>query len=173
MRAITVGGLPGTGTSTLCRLLAARTGLTYVYAGQLFRDEAKARGMSLADFGRLCQSDPSVDRALDDQQAALLHGPPLLLEGRLAGWLAHQNGIDAVKVWLTCDLEERVRRVAERDGGDTKEQREAILEREASEADRYRRYYGLDLGDMTPYDLVLDATAATPEVLAAAVLQAP
>ena len=30
---VTVGGLPGTGTTTLCKLLQAQLGLPYTYAG--------------------------------------------------------------------------------------------------------------------------------------------
>lgn len=170
MNTLTIGGLPGTGTSTLCKLLQQRTDLDYTYAGQIFRDAAKARGMDLAAFGALCQEDPSVDQALDDQQLALLRGGDLILEGRLSGWLAARHDVPALKVWITCGQDERLRRITERDGGDVDAQRAKTLEREASEADRYRRYYGADLNDLSIYDLVLDSTEMTPEQLADAVL---
>lgn len=170
--AITVGGLPGTGTSTLCRLLQERTGLQYVYAGQIFRDEAARRGMDLADFGRLCERDPSVDQALDEQQVAFLREGGLILEGRLSGWLAYRERIPALKVWITCRTSERVARIVEREGGDPDAQRARMLERQESEAERYKRYYGIDLRDMAPYDLVLDSTHSPPEVLAEAVANA-
>ncbi len=169
---ITVGGLPGTGTSTLCRLLTEQTGLPYTYAGQIFRDEAGRRGMTLAEFGALCQKDPSVDQALDARQVELLRGEPLVLEGRLAGWLAHRNDIAAHKIWVTCDDQERIRRLVERDGGDAHEQAANATEREASEADRYKRYYGIDLADLAIYDQVLDSTRQRPEELLAAVKEA-
>ncbi len=54
----------------------------------------------------------------------------------------------------------------QRDGGDLETQREATWAREQSEADRYRRYYGVDLKDMSYYDIVLDSTTMTPEQLA-------
>ncbi len=171
-RSLTVGGLPGTGTSTLCRLLRDQLGLPYTYAGQIFRDEAARRGLSLAQFGKLCQQDPSVDRGLDARQVDLLAAGGLILEGRLSGWLAHENQLPALKVWVTCDDAERARRVAERDGGDVEAQRAAMLEREASEADRYRRYYGVDLTDLSVYDLVLDSTSTAPDDLARQVLAA-
>ncbi len=169
---LTVGGLPGTGTSTLCRLLQDALGLPYTYAGQIFRDEAARRGMSLADFGRLCQQDPSVDKGLDAQQVELLRAGSLILEGRLSGWLAHANDVPALKVWVVCDDDERARRVTERDGGDVEHQRHAMLEREVSEADRYRRYYGVDLADHSFYDLVLDSTHLLPAQLAQRVIAA-
>lgn len=169
---ITVGGLPGTGTSTLCTILQRRTGLPYVYAGQIFREEAARRGMDLADFGRLCEKDPSVDRALDARQLELLRQGPLILEGRLSGHIAHRNGVPALKVWLECEGQERIRRVVERDGGDVADQEHRVHERERSEALRYRLHYGIDLGDTAVHDLVLDSTRSSPEQLADAVLAA-
>jgi cytidylate kinase len=60
---VTVGGLPGTGTSTLCRLLERELGLPYVYAGQIFRQEAAARGLSLAELNELaCTTTASTTR---------------------------------------------------------------------------------------------------------------
>ena len=170
---ITVGGLPGTGTSTLSHLLSDRTGLRYEYAGALFRAEAARREMSLAQFGALCESDPAVDRSLDDRQVELLREGGLLLEGRMAGWLANHHGLARVHtVWVTCDDGERFRRIAGRDGEDTEAARAATITREASEADRFLRYHGADLTDLSGYDIVLDSTSATPDQLADAVLDA-
>lgn len=169
---VTVGGLAGTGTSTLCRLLAAHLDLPYTYAGSLFRQEAARRGLSLVEFGQLCQDDPSVDRSLDDRQLALLREGGVLLEGRMAGWLAERHGLDAFTVWVTCDEDERMRRITERDGGDVAAQRVRTLEREASEHARFAAYHGADLTDTSIYDLVLDSTSSAPTALADAVLDA-
>ncbi|MFO1532574.1 MAG: (d)CMP kinase [Thermoplasmatota archaeon] len=166
MTTITVGGLPGTGTSTLCRLLKDRLGLPYHYAGALFREEAKRRGMSLAEFGALSQKDPSIDEALDDRQLFLLKRGNLVLEGRLSGWLAQRHKVTALKVWIVCDEPVRIRRLVDRDGGTIEAQADATWEREQSEADRYRRYYGVDLTNLSFYDLVLDSTHKLPEELA-------
>ncbi len=166
MTTVTVGGLPGTGTSTLCKLLQERLGIPYHYAGAIFREEAKRRGLSLADFGALCQKDPSIDEALDDRQLFLLKRGNVILEGRLSGWLAQRHRLTALKIWIHCDEKERVRRLVQRDGGDLETQREATWAREQSEADRYQRYYGVDLKEMSYYDLVLDSTGTTPEQLA-------
>lgn len=167
---ITVSGLPGAGTTTLCRQLQERLDLPYTYAGRIFREQAEARGLSLSEFGALCQADPRVDQELDAQQTRLLEeaadGGSLLLEGRLAGWLAHRNEIPALKVWVDCDATERIHRVQDRDGGDLSTQIQNTREREQSEMDRYQRYYGIDLADMTPYDLVVDSKAHSAEELA-------
>lgn len=163
---VTVGGLPGTGTTTLCRLLQDRLSLPYTYAGALFREEARARGLDLAAFSALSQKDPSIDAALDDRQLFLLRKGGLILEGRLSGWLANRHKLGAIKVWVVCDEPERLRRIVDRDGGTLKEQADATWAREQSEADRYRRYYAADLKDLSFYDVVLDSTHKLPNQLA-------
>lgn len=171
-RSLTVSGLPGAGTTTLCRLLRDDLGLPYTYAGQIFRDEAARRGMDLAEFGALCQDDPRVDQDLDRQQVELLTKGGLILEGRLSGLLAHRDGLPALKVWVDCRDGERHRRIQEREGGELAHLVHETLQRERSEADRYQRYYGFDLADRTAYDLVLDSTRTPPQALRDAVVAA-
>ena len=169
---LTVGGLPATGTTTLCRLLERALQLPYIYAGQLFREEAARRGMTLAEFNARAGEDPSVDRALDDQQLEFLRRGGVILEGRLAGWLAHTHGLPAFKVWIVCDEAERIRRSVERDGGDAPSQAASMADREARERDRYLRYYGADLSDLSFYDLICDSTSVGPDELRDRVLEA-
>src|SRR3546814_7760531 len=69
-----------------------------------------------------------------------------------------------------CDEAVRGKRVAIRDGS-TAEQ--AVVDnkaRETLEHDRYRSVYGIDLGDRSAYDLVLDSSAEAPPELAEAIL---
>jgi cytidylate kinase len=170
---ITVSGLPGTGTSTLCRLLETKLNVPYLYAGQIFRNQAAKKGMTLAEFGQLCELEDSVDRGLDDEQVRLLKSADeqgLILEGRLSGWLAHQNHISALKIWVSCEENERVRRLVERDGGDPADQLASMHARQASENTRYQTYYGIQLTDMSPYDLILDSTHQSPAEMATLVM---
>ena len=62
---ISVGGLPGSGTSTVCEILEERTGLEYIYAGRIFREMAEEKGMTLEEFSTFCEKDDTVDRELD------------------------------------------------------------------------------------------------------------
>ena len=67
MPKITVSGHPGSGTSSLVKKLMEYYNWDSVNGGQIFRNEAKARNMSLAAFGKLCNEDESVDRELDEK----------------------------------------------------------------------------------------------------------
>lgn len=124
---------------------------------------AAERGLSLAEFAALAEADDAIDRALDDRLTDRARAGEVVLESRLAGWLATRAGLDALRVWLACDDAERARRVSGRDGHDLEVAIDANRVREASERQRYRDYYDIDLLDLTVYDLVIDTEHRSPE----------
>jgi cytidylate kinase len=162
---ITISGVPGSGKTTVAKLLAQRLGLPHVYAGDLFRREATRRGLTLEQFNSLCEQDHSIDRQLDADMAERARRGNVVLEGRLAGFLAAENRLDALKVWLDADDEVRARRVAEREHRDWHDVLDANRIRHRSDALRYRMIYGFDLGDTQVYDVVLTTDHRTPEAL--------
>jgi cytidylate kinase len=162
---ITLSGLPGSGTSTVARTVASRLGLAHLDGGTVFRSLAAERGMSLAAFAQVAEGDDSIDRALDDRLVARARDGDVLVESRLAGWLATRAELAALRIWIDCDEVERARRVGARDGHDTGAALATNREREASERTRYLGFYGIDLTDLSIYDLVVDSTSTPPEAI--------
>lgn len=169
---ITLSGLPGSGTSTVARMVAADLGLEHLDGGTVFRGLARERGKTLADFAREAEGNDAIDRALDDRLTERARKGDVLVESRLAGWLVTGAQLDGLRVWIECDETERARRVAGRDHHQADEALAANREREASERDRYQRYYGIDLTDRSIYDLVLDSTDVGPLDLVALIVEA-
>jgi len=170
---VAIGGLPGSGKSTAASLYARRHGCVHVSAGALFREQAKARGMSLEAFGTFAEAHPEVDRELDDRILARTrelsaHGD-VVTDGRLQPALLGRGGVPALRVLLDAPLQVRAERVAKRDGLRVAEARARIEEREASERRRYREIYGLDANDRAHYDLVLDSVRLSPEAIVDAI----
>jgi len=163
MTIITISGLPGSGTTTVAKLLEKKTGITYVYSGDIFRKMAKKHKMSLEDFGRYCEKHREVDEELDRYQLGILKKGNVILEGRISGWIAQHSTIDSLKVVLEADLKTRVERIIKREKGDFKKRKQEIVEREKSEATRYKKYYNIDVSDVSIYDLVIDSSDKTPE----------
>jgi len=160
---LTVTGPPGSGKSTACKIIRQRTGLDYIYAGQIFRERAKELGLSLEEFGSLCERDSSFDVDLDMRMLERARSGDAILEGRMIGALCWRDGIPAYKVYVDADPKVRARRVQEREGGDLSIIEDAILERERSERMRYLGLYGLDHMDRKIYDLWVDSSKLTPE----------
>ena len=167
---ITISGLPGSGKTTVARLVATTLGLEHVYAGDLFRRQAAAHGLSLEEYARRAETDHSIDRALDEQMRERARGGNAVLEGRLAAFMADAAGMRALRVFLDAPEPVRATRIAGREGGDAGERLAQIQAREASDARRYRAIYGFDYHDPSRYDLVLATDGRTPEELAAAIV---
>lgn len=163
---VTLSGLPGSGTSTAARLIAEALGLDHVDGGSIFRGLATEAGLSLADFALRAEADDQIDRTLDDRLIERARTGQVVLESRLAGWLAHRAGLPGLLVWIHCDDHERAARVANRDGGNVDAAYALNRAREASEALRYRRFYDVDITDLGLYDLVIDSTTITPAAVA-------
>ncbi len=167
---ITISGTPGSGKSTVARLLQARLALPYIYAGDIFRREAERRGLSLPDLNFLAETDHAIDRQLDQAMLEYARQGNAILEGRLAGFFARQEKIPALKVYLTATDAVRAQRVAEREGRDWRQWLEDNRVRHSSDAKRYKEIYGFDLDDTSIYDLVLETDSQTPEALAESIL---
>jgi cytidylate kinase len=99
---ITISGLPGSGTTTLGRLLADRYNCEYVSAGEVFRSMAAECSLSLTEFGSLCEKDPGVDKLIDERQRIIaLRSDMIVAEGRLSGWMIPEADI---KIWLFASV---------------------------------------------------------------------
>ncbi|MCU1370352.1 MAG: cmk [Ilumatobacteraceae bacterium] len=169
---ITLSGLPGSGTSTVARTVASRLGLDHLDGGTVFRTLASERGVTLAAFARIAEADDAIDRALDDRLVERATVGDVVLESRLAGWLATRAALRALRIWIHCDEVERARRVGARDGHDPDEALTANQEREASERQRYQDFYGIDLRDVSIYDLIVDSTSTPPDAVIDQIIEA-
>lgn len=153
---ITVSGPPGSGTTTLAEAISSRFDLEHVSSGDVFRSMAREREMSLAEFGRVAEEDPEIDREIDERQTEIgRENDDIVLEGRLSGWMVEDADL---RVWLDAPVEVRAERVAEREGQTVEEASDEIEEREASESKRYQEIHGIDIDDLSIYDIIIDTS---------------
>lgn len=152
---LTISGLPGSGTTTVSRIISERHDLGMVSAGEVFRSLAKEYGMDLAEFGALAESDDSIDLKIDERQKEIAATQDnIVLEGRLAGHMAEKG----LKIWIKAPVDERVRRIIARESGSFDDKLKETIVREASEATRYSSIYDIDISDLSAYDLVIDSS---------------
>ena len=153
-RVIAIGGLHGTGKSSVSDRISKEFSLKRVSAGVIFRRLAKERGMTLEEFSRIAEGDEEIDRLLDDTLKDEAKNGNVILDGQLAAWMA--GDFADLKILLTAPLEMRIKRIAERDGTDYEYARRETVTREGSEKARYKEYYGVDISDQSIYDLIIN-----------------
>ncbi|QRV14718.1 AAA family ATPase [Haloterrigena salifodinae] len=161
---LTVSGPPGSGKSTTAELLADRFDLEHVSGGDIFRELAEERDYTPLEFNKLAEENDQIDRDLDRRLYEIaVERDDLVLESRLAGWLAGEQA--DFRFWLDAPARVRGERIAEREEKDPERATEETKAREASEAKRYQEYYGIDIRDLTIYDLSVNTARWGPDAV--------
>jgi cytidylate kinase len=152
---ITISGPPGSGKSTLSKIISVRLGLELVSMGDIFRKCAQDRCMSLDEFGQIARCNEKIDREIDEMQKNIAYEKAnILIEGRLSGFLVDAD----LKVWLKAPLDVRAQRISKRECKSVAEAMKETSDREECERERYLKYYDIDIKDLSVYDIVIDSS---------------
>lgn len=153
---VTVSGPHGTGKSTYARALAEALGLRYVCAGELFREIAKERKMTLEAFSKMAANDPAIDKMIDERTQAEAKRGGVVIDAQLGAWMV--KDLAQVKVLITAPDEVRFRRIAKRDRISVAAAKKETLARELIQKRRYKKYYGINVDDLSIYHLKIDTS---------------
>ncbi|NPA24066.1 MAG: AAA family ATPase [Crenarchaeota archaeon] len=156
MVVIAVSGQPASGKTTIAKKLAEHYGLRYISNGMLFRKLAEQRGIPFLEFHKLAEQDENIDRQIDAMAIEEAKKGNVVIEGHLAGWVL--KDIADVKIYLKASLEVRARRLAQRENMSIEDAIREIKFREESNRKRYLKIYGIDINDLSVFDIVIDTT---------------
>lgn len=162
---ITVTGDPGSGKSTFARAVAEKLGFRLITTGNIFRRLAAERGVSITELNELAETQAELDHQVDQYLISLNDtAENIVLDSRM-GWFFVR---DCLKIRLTVDIDVAVDRIFK----DTADMRESfpdmktavdeVRRRKQSEIARYRKLYGVDIGDPSNFDLVIDTSHKAP-----------
>ncbi|HMK83914.1 MAG TPA: AAA family ATPase [Candidatus Bathyarchaeia archaeon] len=167
---ITISGPHGTGKSTYARALAKALELRYVCAGELFRELAHEKTMTLEVFSKYAANNPEVDKLIDERTREEARGGGVVIDAQLGAWVL-KNDAD-LKLLLVASDEIRFNRIAGRERVSFETAKRETLAREQIQRDRYKKYYGIDVTDHTIYDLKIDTGLQSIEKTKAMIIEA-
>ena len=174
---ITISGTPGSGKSTVAKILVERLKAERIYVGGIRRQLARDKGMTLNELNEYAKEHPETDVDVDKKSAAeakqLDHdGKTVIVEGRTQFHFLPKS----IKVFMTVSMDEGAKRIwkdlqdqeasSQRNEGSyasIEELIKGLKQREENDAQRYLKYYGFDHRDKKNYDFVIDTTNLTPE----------
>ncbi|MCX8178726.1 MAG: cytidylate kinase family protein [Candidatus Aenigmarchaeota archaeon] len=160
MVVIAISGLAGSGTSTLAKMLAKKLGLKYFSPGEYFKSHSSGsneteRVMDVFKSGK--GSDKDFHKKIDEMQIDLGKKGNIVICGKLS--ILMLKDIADYKIWVECDLKERARRTAKRDGIRFEDALKALKEREKLQLKEWKKDYGIDYTSQKKMaDLIIDNT---------------
>lgn len=135
---ITIFGLAGTGTSSVGKALAEKLGYKFKSSGNIFREQAKEKGLSIYEYDELVRSDVKYDIELDNLVGKFGEdNNNFIFESRLAWFFIP----DSIKIKLICDEEVTFERISDRENISIEEAKEKTIKRAKTLEERYAKVY--------------------------------
>lgn len=163
---ITISGKPGSGKSSVAKLIADKLKLKHYSMGDLQRKYAKEKGITIEELCKLEAKDPKIDKDIDNYQTKLSEKEDnFIIDGRLSFYFIPRS----IKIYLDCSYEEGAKRIyndtitnkrdsSERKTKSFKEAKDILIKRVETDRKRFLKYYKVDFLDLNNYDLVVDTT---------------
>ena len=105
---ITLTGNLGSGKTNICNILEKEVGFEIIKSGELFREIANERKISVVELNELAKSDKSIDIMLDERSKVLGDIKTDSVFDSRMGWFFVS---DSFKVFLLVEIKEAAKRV--------------------------------------------------------------
>jgi predicted cytidylate kinase len=167
---ITISGLPGSGKTTIAKMLSERLGLAWYSMGDLRGKMAADMGITIDELNTRALTDPTSDHKVDEYQKTLGEkNDNFISDGLMAAHFIPR----AKKIFLTVDQNIAAERIFNDRRGPARsdepayasiaEVRETLTRRVQNNRERYLKLYGYDYLDPKNYDAVMNTTHSSPE----------
>lgn len=163
---ISFGGSQGSGKSTIAQMIAKELKWPRYYMGGMRREAALKRGLTLAEYNKLGENDPTTDLEVDKFQEELGKTKDnFIIEGRtswyfiphsLKIYLYVREEIGAQRIFK--NLKTKNNRNEDKNLNSIKDVLRSIKIRQASDNKRYKKYFNINVHDKNNYDFFLDTS---------------
>ncbi len=169
---ITLSGSPGSGKSSVAKVLAKKLGCRHLSAGGMQRLMGKERGMSIHQWDRYVELHPKIDNMIEQR---------LLREAKKArnavmDWrLGFHFLPKCPKIFLYVKPSIGAKRIfnahrsSEAENATLQKTKAKMLERDSKLIRRMKKVYGVNYSDQRNYDFVIDTSSLTIEETSAKV----
>jgi len=164
---ITIAGLPGSGKSTIGKMLAKKFKLKFMSIGDIRGKIALKHGLTLDELNSLGEKEAWTDNELDDYQKDYgKKNNNFVIDGRLSFYFIP----DSIKIFLDVSPEVGAKRILidnqrpdEKKQHTLKNQIKAIKHRASSDKKRYKKYYNIDPYQKKYFDIYIKTDKLTPQ----------
>jgi cytidylate kinase len=171
---ITISGTPGSGKTSVAKILAKQLGLVHYSIGDLRGKMALEREINIDELNKLGEQEDFTDKEADKYQQKLgKKEDNFVIDGRLSYHFIPSS----VKIFLDVNLDTGCRRIMKDKRADEKsfetveKTKQHIKNRIKSDDYRYKKYYNIDYKDKTQYDLIIDTSEMIVEEVANAIIK--
>lgn len=173
MAIITISGTPGSGKSTVGKMVAEKLRYKSYSSGDFMREMAEEKNIDFFDFIEMAEKDASIDEEIDQRQIMMgMSEDNFVIDARLGfHFIPH-----SIKVFIDADFEERAKRIlADRirkeHNVNLENTKENIKIREDNEQKRYQKYYQINPYDKSQFELIIDSTNKKPKEIAEEIIE--
>ncbi|MAQ77256.1 hypothetical protein CL684_01910 [Candidatus Campbellbacteria bacterium] len=160
---ITIAGKLGSGKSSAAKKVAKLLNLTHFSSGDFLRGIATERGLSIQELVKQAESNPEIDKQIDDVLKNKGGESNLIIDSRLAfHWIPESYKVyleidpDVAAVRMLMDLETNESRLKSEHAKNIEEMKAKMQSRYQSDIKRYKSLYNIDHTDHKHFDLVID-----------------
>lgn len=173
---ITLTGNLGSGKSTICKILQDEYGFEIYSTGKVQRKLAEEMNLTVLEMNQLMCSDSKYDSMIDDATARLSREnkeKDIVFDSRLAWHFVESS----FKVFLMVSLDVAAERVMNDSRGavesyhSIEDAKNQLAKRAQNENERYKELYNVEYFNFGNYNLVLDSTYCTPDILVEVIMK--
>lgn len=173
---ITIAGLPGSGKTTVAKMIAKELGYEHYSIGDLRGEIAAKHDMSLAELNEVGLKEIWPHKEADDFLKELGETNDNLVIDTWMGWHFIP---DSFKVFISVDADSAAERIfgdlvnrPDEDYDSVEEVKVGVQKRVEKSDAAYQKHYNISFLNQSNYDLVLNSTDKTPEEIVGEILRA-
>jgi CMP/dCMP kinase len=160
---ITLSGKPGSGKSSIAKIIAQKLKYEFFSAGDYRGEIALKHNITIDQLNEIGKKEFWTDKEVDDKLKSLSKQNNLVVDG----WLSCYFIKNSKKIFLDVKLNEAAKRIF-KDQRPDEEKKETVKEVEKmlknrldQTKKRYKKYYHIDFTNEKYYDLIIDTTDLT------------